>query len=88
MQMREWSELEMSFTAGGFLSPSDGYCSAEQQLQYYGESVFLLVSPCRFAAFSLLWPLLSKVSSEITVSVWFLCQNNACIQKYKHSNLT
>ncbi|TWW56292.1 nuclear receptor subfamily 1, group H, member 5 [Takifugu rubripes] len=33
--MREWSELEMSFTAGGFLSPSDSYCSAEQQLQYY-----------------------------------------------------
>ncbi|XP_004575451.3 nuclear receptor subfamily 1, group H, member 5 isoform X1 [Maylandia zebra] len=32
--MREWTELEMSFTAGGFLSTSDGYCSAEQ-LQYY-----------------------------------------------------
>ncbi|XP_054465005.1 nuclear receptor subfamily 1, group H, member 5 isoform X1 [Anoplopoma fimbria] len=32
--MREWTELEMSFSAGGFLSASDGYCSAEQ-LQYY-----------------------------------------------------
>lgn len=40
--MREWSELEMSFTAGGFLSPPDGYCAAEQQLQYYGESILLL----------------------------------------------
>lgn len=36
--MREWTELDMSFSAGGFLSASDGYCSAEQQLQYYGES--------------------------------------------------
>lgn len=36
--MREWTELDMSFPAGGFLSASDGYCSAEQQLQYYGES--------------------------------------------------
>ncbi|KAM3617522.1 uncharacterized protein V6R79_007542 [Siganus canaliculatus] len=33
--MREWTELEMNFSAGGFLSASDGYCSAEQQLQYY-----------------------------------------------------
>nr|XP_046251774.1 nuclear receptor subfamily 1, group H, member 5 isoform X2 [Scatophagus argus] len=33
--MREWTELEMSFSAGGFLSSSDGYCSTEQQLQYY-----------------------------------------------------
>nr|XP_019944675.1 PREDICTED: bile acid receptor-like isoform X2 [Paralichthys olivaceus]XP_019944676.1 PREDICTED: bile acid receptor-like isoform X2 [Paralichthys olivaceus] len=32
--MREWTELEMSFSAGGFLSASDGYCSSEQ-LQYY-----------------------------------------------------
>ncbi|XP_038579232.1 nuclear receptor subfamily 1, group H, member 5 isoform X2 [Micropterus salmoides] len=32
--MREWAELEMSFSAGGFLSASDGYCSTEQ-LQYY-----------------------------------------------------
>ncbi|XP_040049563.1 nuclear receptor subfamily 1, group H, member 5 isoform X1 [Gasterosteus aculeatus] len=32
--MREWAELEMSFSAGGFLSTSDGYCSSEQ-LQYY-----------------------------------------------------
>ncbi|XP_028266122.1 nuclear receptor subfamily 1, group H, member 5 [Parambassis ranga] len=32
--MREWTELEMSFSAGGFLSTSDGYCSTEQ-LQYY-----------------------------------------------------
>uniref|UniRef100_A0A3B4TB52 Nuclear receptor subfamily 1, group H, member 5 n=1 Tax=Seriola dumerili TaxID=41447 RepID=A0A3B4TB52_SERDU len=32
--MREWTELEMSFSAGGFLSASDGYCSTEQ-LQYY-----------------------------------------------------
>uniref|UniRef100_A0A3Q0SAY9 Nuclear receptor subfamily 1, group H, member 5 n=1 Tax=Amphilophus citrinellus TaxID=61819 RepID=A0A3Q0SAY9_AMPCI len=32
--MREWTELEMSFTAGGFVTASDGYCSAEQ-LQYY-----------------------------------------------------
>ncbi|XP_053280387.1 nuclear receptor subfamily 1, group H, member 5 [Pleuronectes platessa] len=32
--MREWTELEMSFSAGGFLSTSDGYCSSEQ-LQYY-----------------------------------------------------
>ncbi|XP_026188318.1 nuclear receptor subfamily 1, group H, member 5 [Mastacembelus armatus] len=31
--MREWTELEMSFSAGGFLSASDGYCSTEQ-LQY------------------------------------------------------
>lgn len=42
VQMREWTELEMSFTAGGFLSTSDGYCSAEQ-LQYYGESTVMLV---------------------------------------------
>ncbi|XP_073325941.1 bile acid receptor-like isoform X2 [Pagrus major] len=35
VQMREWTELEMSFSAGGFLSASDGYCSTEQQLQYY-----------------------------------------------------
>lgn len=47
--MREWGELEMSFTAGGFLSPSDGYCPAEQQLQYYGESI----PP---PTFFLLWP--------------------------------
>ncbi|KAM3871628.1 nuclear receptor subfamily 1, group H, member 5 [Diretmus argenteus] len=32
--MREWTELEMSFSAGGFLSASDGYCPTEQ-LQYY-----------------------------------------------------
>uniref|UniRef100_A0A3P8SJV6 Nuclear receptor subfamily 1, group H, member 5 n=1 Tax=Amphiprion percula TaxID=161767 RepID=A0A3P8SJV6_AMPPE len=32
--MREWTELEMSFSAGGFLSTSDAYCSTEQ-LQYY-----------------------------------------------------
>ncbi|XP_035501640.1 nuclear receptor subfamily 1, group H, member 5 isoform X2 [Scophthalmus maximus] len=32
--MREWTELEMSFSAGGFLSASDGYYSTEQ-LQYY-----------------------------------------------------
>uniref|UniRef100_A0A665X019 Nuclear receptor subfamily 1, group H, member 5 n=1 Tax=Echeneis naucrates TaxID=173247 RepID=A0A665X019_ECHNA len=32
--MREWTDLEMSFSAGGFLSASDGYCSSEQ-LQYY-----------------------------------------------------
>ncbi|KAK2897927.1 nuclear receptor subfamily 1, group H, member 5 isoform X1 [Channa argus] len=32
--MREWTELEMNFSAGGFLSASDGYCSTEQ-LQYY-----------------------------------------------------
>ncbi|KAK9515674.1 hypothetical protein VZT92_026301 [Zoarces viviparus] len=32
--MREWTELEMSFSAGGFFSASDGYCSTEQ-LQYY-----------------------------------------------------
>ncbi|CAK6955055.1 nuclear receptor subfamily 1%2C group H, member 5 [Scomber scombrus] len=32
--MREWMELEMSFSAGGFLSAADGYCSTEQ-LQYY-----------------------------------------------------
>lgn len=42
VQMREWTELEMSFTAGGFLSTSDGYCSTEQ-LQYYGESTVMLV---------------------------------------------
>uniref|UniRef100_A0A4W6BZS9 Nuclear receptor subfamily 1, group H, member 5 n=2 Tax=Lates calcarifer TaxID=8187 RepID=A0A4W6BZS9_LATCA len=34
VQMREWTELEMSFSSGGFLSASDGYCSTEQ-LQYY-----------------------------------------------------
>ncbi|XP_028308504.1 nuclear receptor subfamily 1, group H, member 5 [Gouania willdenowi] len=32
--MREWTELEMSFSAGGFLSTSDTYCSSEQ-LQFY-----------------------------------------------------
>ncbi|XP_034000858.1 nuclear receptor subfamily 1, group H, member 5 [Trematomus bernacchii] len=32
--MREWTELDMSFSAGGFLSASDGYCSTEP-LQYY-----------------------------------------------------
>ncbi|XP_076022335.1 nuclear receptor subfamily 1, group H, member 5 [Genypterus blacodes] len=31
--MREWTELEMSFSAGGFVS-SEGYCSSEP-LQYY-----------------------------------------------------
>lgn len=41
--MREWAELEMSFSAGGFLSASDGYCSTEQ-LQYYGESTVTLLS--------------------------------------------
>lgn len=41
--MREWTELEMSFSAGGFLSASDGYCSTEQQLQYYGESTVTLL---------------------------------------------
>lgn len=35
--MREWSEPEMSFSAGGVLSSSDGFCSTEP-LQYYGES--------------------------------------------------
>ncbi|XP_075882636.1 nuclear receptor subfamily 1, group H, member 5 [Nelusetta ayraudi] len=33
--MREWTELDMSFSAGGFLSSPDGYCGAEQQMQYY-----------------------------------------------------
>ncbi|XP_061592606.1 nuclear receptor subfamily 1, group H, member 5 isoform X2 [Cololabis saira] len=32
--MRDWTEPEMSFPAGGFLSHSDGYCSTEQ-FQYY-----------------------------------------------------
>ncbi|KAF7199531.1 nuclear receptor subfamily 1, group H, member 5 [Nothobranchius furzeri] len=32
--MREWTEAEMSFSAGGFLSTSESYCSTEQ-LQYY-----------------------------------------------------
>ncbi|XP_041859487.1 nuclear receptor subfamily 1, group H, member 5 [Melanotaenia boesemani] len=32
--MREWTEPEMSLSAGGFLSASDGFCSTEQ-LQYY-----------------------------------------------------
>uniref|UniRef100_A0A3P9IGZ6 Nuclear receptor subfamily 1, group H, member 5 n=1 Tax=Oryzias latipes TaxID=8090 RepID=A0A3P9IGZ6_ORYLA len=32
--MREWSEPEMSFSAGGVLSSSDGFCSTEH-LQYY-----------------------------------------------------
>uniref|UniRef100_A0A3B5PVC8 Nuclear receptor subfamily 1, group H, member 5 n=1 Tax=Xiphophorus maculatus TaxID=8083 RepID=A0A3B5PVC8_XIPMA len=32
--MREWTESEMSFPAGGYLSTSEGYCSAEP-LQYY-----------------------------------------------------
>ncbi|KAM7404336.1 hypothetical protein PAMP_011696 [Pampus punctatissimus] len=32
--MREWMELEMSFSAGGSFSTSDGYCFTEQ-LQYY-----------------------------------------------------
>ncbi|XP_024148779.1 nuclear receptor subfamily 1, group H, member 5 isoform X2 [Oryzias melastigma] len=32
--MREWSEADMSFSAGGVLSSSDSYCSSEQ-LQYY-----------------------------------------------------
>lgn len=53
VQMREWTELEMSFSAGGFLSASDGYCSTEQQLQYYGESSVtppsLLLSPPLFS---------------------------------------
>lgn len=51
--MREWSELEMSLTAGGFLSPSDGFCSAEQQFQYYGESVLLLLPRSGFAGWFL-----------------------------------
>ncbi|CAN9515817.1 unnamed protein product [Ophioblennius macclurei] len=32
--MREWAELEMSFSSGGFLSSSDGYCTSEP-LQHY-----------------------------------------------------
>ncbi|KAM4737203.1 nuclear receptor subfamily 1, group H, member 5 [Anableps anableps] len=32
--MREWTEPEMSFSAGGYLSTSEGYCSTEP-LQYY-----------------------------------------------------
>uniref|UniRef100_A0A3B3VB87 Nuclear receptor subfamily 1, group H, member 5 n=1 Tax=Poecilia latipinna TaxID=48699 RepID=A0A3B3VB87_9TELE len=32
--MREWTESEMSFSAGGYLSTSESYCSAEP-LQYY-----------------------------------------------------
>ncbi|XP_041655130.1 nuclear receptor subfamily 1, group H, member 5 [Cheilinus undulatus] len=32
--MREWTEWEMSFSAGGFLSSTDGYCTTEP-LQYY-----------------------------------------------------
>uniref|UniRef100_A0A3Q3FEG4 Nuclear receptor subfamily 1, group H, member 5 n=1 Tax=Labrus bergylta TaxID=56723 RepID=A0A3Q3FEG4_9LABR len=32
--MREWTEWEMNFSAGGFLSSTDGYCSTEP-LQYY-----------------------------------------------------
>ncbi|KAF3860095.1 hypothetical protein F7725_000350 [Dissostichus mawsoni] len=35
VQMREWTELDMSFSAGGFLSASDGYCSTEP-LQHAG----------------------------------------------------
>lgn len=58
----------MSFTAGGFLSPSDGYGAAEQQLQYYGESVPLLLSRHRFAAFFFFFPCLfrPKVLWEMT----------------------
>ncbi|XP_029973997.1 nuclear receptor subfamily 1, group H, member 5 [Salarias fasciatus] len=32
--MREWTEFEMSFSSGGFLSSSDGFCSSEP-LQHY-----------------------------------------------------
>uniref|UniRef100_A0A3Q2QLF3 Nuclear receptor subfamily 1, group H, member 5 n=2 Tax=Fundulus heteroclitus TaxID=8078 RepID=A0A3Q2QLF3_FUNHE len=32
--MREWTEAEMSFSAGGYLPTSEGYCSTEP-LQYY-----------------------------------------------------
>ncbi|XP_038154420.1 nuclear receptor subfamily 1, group H, member 5 [Cyprinodon tularosa] len=32
--MREWTEPEMSFSSGGYLSTSEGYCSTEP-LQYY-----------------------------------------------------
>lgn len=40
----------MSFSAGGFLSASDGYCSTEQ-LQYYGESSDASVSASLFFFF-------------------------------------
>nr|XP_057941776.1 nuclear receptor subfamily 1, group H, member 5 isoform X2 [Doryrhamphus excisus] len=32
--MREWTDLDMNFTAGGFLSSSDSYCSTEP-IQFY-----------------------------------------------------
>lgn len=67
--MREWSELEMSF-----LSPSDGYCSAEQQLQYYGESVLPLLSRCRFLFFL---PRRVKLQSMFG---GFLCRADAWIR--------
>lgn len=35
--MREWTDLGMNFSAGGFLASSDTYCPSEQ-LQFYGES--------------------------------------------------
>lgn len=54
--MREWTELEMNFSAGGFLPASDGYCSTEQ-LQYYGESTVTLLL---FLFFILLVLLLSS----------------------------
>ncbi|XP_037096208.1 nuclear receptor subfamily 1, group H, member 5 isoform X1 [Syngnathus acus] len=32
--MREWTDLDMNFSAGGFLASSDTYCSSEQLLFY------------------------------------------------------
>lgn len=73
VQMREWTELEMSFSAGGFLSASDGYCSTEQQLQYYGESSVtppsLLLSPPLFFPPAMASPL--NFSSSSSTSVFF-----------------
>ncbi|XP_054649111.1 nuclear receptor subfamily 1, group H, member 5 isoform X2 [Dunckerocampus dactyliophorus] len=34
VQMREWTDLDMNFSAGGFLSSSDSYCSTEP-IQFY-----------------------------------------------------
>lgn len=36
VQMREWTEVDMSFSAGGFGSSSDVY--ANEPLQFYGKS--------------------------------------------------
>ncbi|XP_077434479.1 nuclear receptor subfamily 1, group H, member 5 isoform X1 [Vanacampus margaritifer] len=78
--MREWTDLDMNFSAGGFLSSSDTYCSSEQ-LQFYDmladplgyplpdpDLQLLPYSPHQYNPASLSFPLYGSPSSSTSSS--------------------